>query len=211
MHCERSCLLIKRIGCIIRLVRTKQYLQGKYPMTDALLQARNHFIQGMSRISHFWGFPKGMGAIYGAIYLSPAPLSLDDLVEQANISKGAVSTNVRMLERLGMVHKHIKIGERRDFYTAETDFWKIVKGILNEREKNEFDLALRTVEQSLETVEEGPVPSEKAELAAFYQKRMQTMRSFFHTLDNLVATFLALDELRAGTIERLFGSRKEES
>jgi DNA-binding transcriptional regulator GbsR (MarR family) len=180
-------------------------------MTDALLQARNHFIQGMSRISHFWGFPKGMGAIYGAIYLSPAPLCLDDLVEQVNISKGAVSTNVRMLERLGMVHKHIQIGERRDFYTAETDFWKIVKGILKEREKNEFDLALHTVEQSLKTVENGPVPSEKAELAAFYQKRMQTMKSFFHTLDNLVATVLALDELRAGTIERLFGNRKEVS
>jgi DNA-binding transcriptional regulator GbsR (MarR family) len=179
-------------------------------MEDALLQARNHFIQGMSRISHFWGFPKGMGAIYGAIYLSPSPLSLDDLVEQANISKGAVSTNVRMLERLGMVHKHIQIGERRDFYVAETDFWKIVKGILREREKNEFDLALRTVEQSLETVESGPVPTEKAELAVFYQKRMHTMKSFFHTLDNLVATVLALDELRAGTIEKLFGGRKEQ-
>jgi len=180
-------------------------------MADALLQARDHFIQGMSRISHFWGFPKGMGAIYGAIYLSPTPLSLDDLVEQANISKGAVSTNVRMLERLGMVHKHIQIGERRDFYTAETDFWKIVKGILREREKNEFDLALRTVEQSLESVETGPVSSENAELAVFYHKRMQTMKAFFHNLDNLVATVLALDELRAGTIERLFGRRKEES
>ena len=80
---------------------------------DSLQQARDHTIQGLSRISHFWGFPKGMGAIYGAVYLSPNPVSLDELVETVGISKGAVSTNVRQLERLGLVHKHIEIGERK--------------------------------------------------------------------------------------------------
>ena len=58
---------------------------------------QEHFIQGMSRISNFWGFPRAMGAIYGAIYLSPAPVSLDELVEQVGVSKGSVSTNVRQL------------------------------------------------------------------------------------------------------------------
>ncbi len=51
---------------------------------DANLQAaRERFIQAMSQISYFWGFPKAMGAIYGAVYLSPEPISLDELVEQA--------------------------------------------------------------------------------------------------------------------------------
>ena len=36
-------------------------------MEDQLVQAREHFIQGMSRISQFWGFSRAMGAIYGAI------------------------------------------------------------------------------------------------------------------------------------------------
>src|SRR5512139_2675922 len=103
-------------------------------MSDNLLQAREHFLQGVSRISAFWGFPKAMGAIYGALYLSPQPLSLDELVEQVSVTKGAVSTNVRALERLGMVHRRIQVGERKDYYIAETDFWKIVKGILRERE-----------------------------------------------------------------------------
>jgi DNA-binding transcriptional regulator GbsR (MarR family) len=172
-----------------------------------LSQAHQHFIQGLSRISHFWGFPKAMGAIYGAVYLSPEPLSLDEMVVQVGVTKGAVSTNVRSLERLGMVHKHVRLGERKDYYSAETDFWKIIKGILREREKSEFDHALRTVNESLEMVGNSELDPEDAELALFYQERMGAMQSFFRSLDNLVATVLALDELRIGALERLLGIR----
>ena len=73
-----------------------------------------------------------MGTIYGVIYLSPDLVGLDELVEQAGVSKGAVSTNVRTLERLGMVHKKMKFGDRKDYYTAEADMWKIVRGVLKD-------------------------------------------------------------------------------
>ncbi len=174
-------------------------------MEDQLQIARQNFIQGMSRISHFWGFPKAMGAIYGAIYLSPDPVSLDELVVQVGVSKGAVSTNVRTLERLGMVHKQVQLGDRKDYHTAETDFWKIVRGVLREREQQEFDLALRTVSDSLEVVKSPEAQTADPELAAFYQERMANMQKFFNSLDNLVATMIALDNLRSGTISTLFG------
>ena len=174
-------------------------------MSPELSEARQNFIQGMSRISHFWGFPRAMGAIYGAIYLSPAPLSLDEIVEQVGVSKGAVSTNVRALERLGMVHKRIQLGDRKDYYEAETDFWKIVRGVLREREKNEFDLALRTVSDSLEMVNEAEPEGSDVVLAAFYRQRMENMKRFFDTLDNIVAALIALEELRLNTVQRLFG------
>ena len=177
-------------------------------MNAILTDARERLIQGLSRISSFWGYPKAMGAIYAALYLSPAPLSLNDLVEQVNVTKGAVSTNVRTLERLNMVQKYIRVGERKDFYIAETDFWAIVKGVLKERERSEFDQALRTVGESLEMVQSAS--QEDAELALFYQKRLLAMQSFFKTLDNLVGTLLALNELRAGTIQHLFGKLKDE-
>ena len=162
-------------------------------MESNLQSARGNFIGGMSRISHFWGFPKAMGAIYGAIYLSPTPLSLNAIVEQVGVTKGAVSTHVRQLERLGMVHKHVQLGKRKDYYTAETDFWVIIKGILQEREKSEFDKALGTVTDSLDMVDR--VKDEEPELAAFYQERMGAMQSFFKALDSLVSAALALEGL----------------
>ena len=91
---------------------------------------------------------------------------------------------------------------------AETDFWKIVKTVLREREKGEFDLALRSVDESLEMVANQKDP-ENPELTIFYQKRLQNIQSFFHVLDNLVATFLALDELRVGALEHFIGNKVE--
>jgi len=164
-----------------------------------LSESRNHFVQGMSRISNFWGFPKAMGAIYGAIYLSPDPVNLDELVEQVSVSKGAVSTNVRQLERLNMVHRHLQVGDRKDYYTAETDFWKIIKSILQQREQHEFDKALETVAESLHLAEEA---EEDPELSAFYQERMGAMQSFFKTLDSLVSAAMALEGLVSLSVVR---------
>jgi len=174
-------------------------------MNDELNAAYDNFMHGMSRIADFWGFPKAMGAIYGAVYLSPEPISLDELVERVGVSKGSVSTNVRTLERLGMVHKHLKLGDRKDYYLAETDFWKVAKGVLKEREKSEFDRALRSVGESLEMVKPTKIEPANAELAGFYRERMQAMQSFFNTLDNLVSMLTALDDLRMGSLQALMG------
>lgn len=173
-------------------------------MEPELLAARENFIQGISRISYFWGFPKAMGAIYGAIYLSPNALTLDQIVEQVGVSKGAVSTNIRQLERLGVVHKQIKVGDRKDYYIAETDFWKILKGILREREKTEFDLAIRSVGESLEMVEKGDFAGTDIEQSSFYKERMMSLKQFFNSLDNLVATIIAIDDLRSSVLEKIF-------
>jgi len=84
-------------------------------MNQELDQARDQFIQGMSRITHFWGFPKAMGAMYGAIYLSPDPLSLDQIVTQVGVSKGAELTHGNIISDVTQVkywiHKAIKEGE----------------------------------------------------------------------------------------------------
>jgi len=177
-------------------------------MDDQVMAARDNFINGISRISHFWGFPKAMGAIYGAIYLSPTPLSLDELVNQVGVTKGAVSTSVRTLERLNMVHKHLKVGDRKDYYTAETDFWKIIKGILREREKSEFDIALRSVTDSMELLPV-QVNENDREISEFYRQQMEKMREFFNRLDGIVATLLALDDLRAEGVGKYFGKNRE--
>ena len=179
-------------------------------MDNPIAAARENFIQGMSRISQFWGFPKAMGAIFGALYFSPDSLCLDELVERVSITKGAVSTNVRALERLGLVHCQVRIGERRDYYAAETDFWKIIKGILREREKSEFDRALGAVDESLQILQGASADETHAEEAAFYIERLKNMQGFFRSLDKIVATLLALDDLRMNSLQRFFGIRQDE-
>ena len=124
-------------------------------MTDDLAQLKQDFVTGLSNISGFWGFPKGMGAIFGVLYLSPGPLSLDELVSQTSLTKGAISTNVRGLARLGLIHPVSQRGDRRDYYVAETDFYRAVRAILLERRNSDFDRAIATVRVTLEKLEAG--------------------------------------------------------
>jgi len=173
-------------------------------MDENIVEAREHFIQGVSRISNFWGFPKAMGAIFAVTYLSPEPVTLDELVKEVGVSKGAVSTNIRNLERLGVVHKKLKVGDRKDYYVAETDFWKIAKGILREREKSEFDVAIRSVGESIELIDKGAKKTKNLETSAFYKERMLALKKFFDSLDNLVATLLAIDDLKSNAVKKLF-------
>ncbi len=173
-------------------------------MDNTIIEAKEHFIQGVIRITHFWGFPKAMGAIFGAVYLSPEPVTLDELVKQIGVSKGAVSTNIRNLERLGIVHKKLILGDRKDYYIAETDFWKIVKGILREREKNEFNHAIMSVGESIEILEENFDNVEDLQTSAFYKERMLALKQFFDSLDNLVATLLAIDDLKSNMLKKIF-------
>lgn len=177
-------------------------------MGDSVAAARENFIQGVSRIANFWGFPKAMGAIFGAVYLSPEPVTLDDLVVMVGVSKGAVSTNIRNLERLGIVHKKVIVGDRKDYYVAETDFWKIVKGILREREKNEFNLAIMSVGESLAMLERDIENAEDVKKASFYKDRMLALKHFFDSLDNVVATLLAIDDLK-NNVFRNISPKKE--
>jgi DNA-binding transcriptional regulator GbsR (MarR family) len=165
-------------------------------------------IENLSRISEFWGYPRAMGALYAALYLAPEPLSLDDLVPLAGITKGSVSTNIRALEQLGMVHRHLRTGDRKDYYEADTDFWKIAKTILERRQRPEFDQALHGVSATLEQVRAGAHPAADADLACFYERRLEAMESFFHTLDGIVATLLKMERLREDGWKALLGKSK---
>jgi DNA-binding transcriptional regulator GbsR (MarR family) len=161
---------------------------------------------GLGRIAEFWGFPKAMGAAYAAIYLSPNPLSLDDLVEAVGVTKGALSTHMRALERLGIVHRDGRAGDRKDYYSADSDFWGVLRRILQEREKREFDRALRSVTECLALLDALPKAKADATLVAFFRERLLIMQRFFNTLDRIVGSVLAMDQFRQNAWDLLLGT-----
>ena len=174
-------------------------------MTDTLPQIKQEFIEGMSQISRFWGFPKGVGAIFGALYLSPAPLSLDEIVEQTGLTKGAVSTEVRALARLGLVRRSSKLADRRDYYEAETDFYKSIRSILKERQNAEFDRAVGSVRATLEKLQAG---SSYPEERAFLVERVTALQDFFDALDSLARAVVRLESLGFVNIQKILGVLK---
>ncbi len=177
------------------------------PTTSELTQIKQNFIEGLSEISRFWGFPKGMGAIFGVLYLSPAPLALDELVAQTGLTKGAISTEVRALARLGLVHRSSKLGDRRDYYEAEADFYASIRSILKERQNSEFDRAVRSVQETLVVLEAGPGSAKDAEWQ-FTLERVKALKEFFDAVDSLTKAVTKLESLGLANVQKILGVLK---
>ena len=174
-------------------------------MPQTLEHIKQNFTEGMSQISRFWGFPKGMGAIFAVLYLSPTPLSLDEIVQETGLTKGAISTEIRALARMGLVHRSSKLGDRKDYYEAEADFYAAVRSILKERQNSEFDRAVRSVKETLEVIEENWVEDEDWQ---FVYERVQALQDFFDAIDSLARAVIRLDRLGLSNVQKILGVLK---
>jgi DNA-binding transcriptional regulator GbsR (MarR family) len=174
-------------------------------MTQSLTTIKKEFTEGLSQISRFWGFPKGMGAIFGVLYLSPTPLSLDEIVSETGLTKGAISTEIRALARMGLVHRSSKLGDRKDYYEAESDFYAAIRSILKERQNSEFDRAVRSVRDTLGTMEDNWVENEEWN---FVYARVKALQDFFDAIDSLAKAVVRLESLGISNVTRILGVLK---
>jgi DNA-binding transcriptional regulator GbsR (MarR family) len=110
-----------------------------------LSQARDLAIDACGRIAKFWGFTRTMGRAFGLLYVTRDPLSQAEIQSQLAISAGSASMTLAALGRWGVVHKVSVRGQRGDRYQAETDFWKMISAVLNERERREIGAAVDIV------------------------------------------------------------------
>lgn len=103
----------------------------------------------VGRLIEFWGFKRNMGRVWTVLYLSPDPLSAEDLRQLLKLSSGAVSMTLSELARWGVVRKVWIQGERKDFYAAEVQLWRMISRVFNEREKSEIIAAIDAFEEAL--------------------------------------------------------------
>jgi DNA-binding transcriptional regulator GbsR (MarR family) len=174
-------------------------------MPQSLTKIKQDFTEGLSQISRFWGFPKGMGAIFAVLYLSPTPLSLDEIVTETGLTKGAISTEIRALARMGLVHRSTKLGDRKDYYEAEADFYATIRSILKERQNSEFDRAVRSVKDTLAKMDENWVDNDEWK---FVYERVQALQEFFDAIDSLSKAVIKLDKLGLSNVTKILGVLK---
>ena len=176
-------------------------------MASDLARIRQEFVAGLGHISRFWGFPGGVGAVFAVLYLAPAPLSLDEIVRQTGLTKGAISTDVRALARMGLVRRSTRLGDRRDYYEAETDFYRAIRSILGERQNTEFARSVETVRRLLDELKAARGARDEAE-RKFLIARLQALQDFFDAIDSLARAVSRLDGLGLSTVRSILSVLK---
>ena len=158
----------------------------------------------VGRLIEFWGFKRNMGRIWSVLYLSPEPLSAEDLRQTLKLSSGAVSMTVNELLRWGIVRKVWVQGERKDFYTAEVQLWRMISRVFNEREKSEIVVAIESFEEALAEVSKQRHASDpKARARAELQyERIKQLLELAKLGKRLLDTLLATAKLDADPLVR---------
>ena len=135
-----------------------------------LTEARQQFISSWGAFGTHWGINRTMAQIHALLLICSDPITQDDIMEELNISRGNTNMNIRELINWGLVERVILPGERKEFFLAEKDIWKVVKLIVKERKKRELEPMLQLLDK-LEEVEG--------------DKRDKNIKSFLETVGNI--------------------------
>ncbi|MBK8252558.1 MAG: hypothetical protein IPK82_07810 [Polyangiaceae bacterium] len=98
-------------------------------------------------IIEHWGFRKVLGRVWTVLFIAAEPLPAASIGERLAMSAGATSMALTELQRWGVVKRVWRPGERKEFFEAETDFWKMISKVFSERER----LLADSVRERLET------------------------------------------------------------
>ena len=89
-----------------------------------------------------WGVNRSVAQIHALLYLSPQPLTAEEIADTLTLARSNVSTSLRELQGWGLVSLTHLMGDRRDHFEARTDLWEMLLTIVEERKRREVDPTL---------------------------------------------------------------------
>ena len=116
---------------------------------DKLQEVQDKFIHHWGTLGSAWGVNKTMTQVHALLMVSEDPVTTDDIMERLKISRGNAHTNVKELVSWGIARQVIVPGERKDFYTAEKEPWKLLCTIARERKRREIEPAIDAIVECL--------------------------------------------------------------
>ncbi len=149
---------------------------------DRLEEARNLLVRRWGEMGGYWGISRTMAEIHALLFVSDRPLCTDDVMEALKISRGSASTNLRALVDWGLVHRVHRLGDRKEYFEATTDVWKMFETIMRERRRREVEPIITTLDRCCEMV--APRGGRRDE-ACIFRERVQALRDFLATMGQL--------------------------
>ena len=147
-------------------------------------EVRDNFISQWGAFGSHWGINRTMAQIHALLMTGLEALSTDEVMAKLSVSRGNAHTNLKELVSWGLVRIVVKKGDRKEYFDAERDVWKIFTIILRERQRREIDPAL----DLLRNCQQETKGLEGAEAEAFRNqvKELENFVSFARNLGSKV-------------------------
>ena len=112
---------------------------------EAMAPALRRFVLHWGDMGSQWGLNRTVAQIHALLYISERPLNAEEIAETLDVARSNVSNSLKELQGWRIIERVPVPGDRRDYFTAETDVWELATRIAAGRKQREIDPALRTL------------------------------------------------------------------
>ena len=152
-------------------------------------EAKEQFVSTWGALGTNWGINGTMARIHALLLTSAEPVTTEDIMEELKISRGNANMNIRALMDWELAFKVIIPGERKEYFRAEKDIYKIFIRILRERRKRELQPVLMAL-SNIKAVD----TSDQSERAQEFRKVLGEIEDFSKRADNLAEKIIKAEE-----------------
>jgi DNA-binding transcriptional regulator GbsR (MarR family) len=149
--------------------------------TRTLREARDEFVSQWGAIGSAWGINRTMAQIHALLITAPNALSTDEIMAELKVSRGNAHSNLRDLVSWGLIRSVVRKGERKEFFEAEKNVWRMFCIIIRERRRRELRPAMGVLKECAARTKQ----IKGAEAAAF-NKQIKSLADFLEVADGVI-------------------------
>ncbi|MCA9289507.1 MAG: hypothetical protein KDA25_00160 [Phycisphaerales bacterium] len=166
----------------------------------AVRDAQDRFIAAWAQMGSAWGIPRTMAEVHALLYIHGEAMNTDDVMARLAVSRGNVSMTLRALVDWGIVFRVHHRGDRKDYFVAEQDVWKLFRTIIRERKKREFDPLLDALRDCRDLGGAARAPAGREHTA-----RVDELLDFIEMVDRISERFISPTGIGLQVAARLLG------
>jgi len=159
-----------------------------------LSNSAREFILHWGEMGSRWGVNRTVAQIHALLYLSPDPLTAEDIAEVLSVARSNVSTSLRELQNWQLVQSTHQLGDRRDFFSTSHDVWQLFLTVVQQRVEREIEPTIVVLNRLAEQA--------RAEKQPEITARITSLHSF---LQDLHAWYQQMTKLPPSALRSLIG------
>jgi DNA-binding transcriptional regulator GbsR (MarR family) len=189
----RACLTICSVRSVISVMTETTDTRDKLP------QAVRRFVLEWGSLGERWGVNRSVSQIHALLYASKEPMAAEQIADVLGIARSNVSNSLRELQSWNIIRSVPILGDRRTFYTAETDLWNLVSRIAAGRKARELDPAAAVLRECVE------MTRDDRHVDPVVQLRLREMLDFVDRVSRWYDQMIALPRSKITTLMKLGG------
>jgi DNA-binding transcriptional regulator GbsR (MarR family) len=133
-----------------------------------LSKTAREFVLHWGEMGSRWGVNRTVAQVHALLYLSPEPLTAEDIAEALSVARSNVSTSLRELQNWQLVQTANQMGDRRDFFTTSHDAWHLFLTVIKQRVEREIEPTIDALGRLAAEAREEKQPEVTARIASLH-------------------------------------------